>query len=112
MKYIALLLITAFFIMLPSAYSYAQTAPSCGNRDEMVSIAKIKYRENLANLGIMKSNKQNSILIEVLVNDVDDTWTMLKTIVTKENPKGFSCVLATGIDWINLKKSAGEMVLK
>lgn len=64
---------------------------SCGNRAYMVERLVSQYREMQMGLGL---RIDGSRLIEVWVNCITGTWTILKTYTD-----GIACVMAVGEDW-------------
>lgn len=71
----------------------ASAAPPCGERERVTKLLSEKYKENQASIGVT----HNGGLIEVWVNQEDDTWSIIVT-----TPQGMACLVAAGNGWQSL----------
>ncbi len=70
--------------------SMAMAQVYCGQRDKIVELLAVKYKEAPIATGV----SSNGSLIEVLSTHDGDTWTLIVT-----SPDGSSCLIASGQGW-------------
>ncbi len=73
-------------------------AASCASRDALVSRLESMYSEKLTARGLQSADS----LMEVFSSPESGTFTVLLT-----NPKGVSCIVGAGTDWLIQEPEAG-----
>ncbi len=75
-------------VILVSSVAMAQV--QCGQRDKIVELLAVKYKEAPIATGV----SSNGSLIELLSTHDGDTWTLIVT-----SPDGNSCLIDSGQGW-------------
>jgi hypothetical protein len=89
MRFFSLLSSSVVALAMLGTAGFAASSLPCSKHDDLVKVLDSKYREGLSGFGLAGQTS----LVEVYVSK-DGSFTILAT-----NPKGISCVLATGQNW-------------
>lgn len=84
--------IAAALLLIAMSAAAAQAQSVCGDRAKIIKVLAGKYKETPAAFGIAGSRN----LVELFTSP-SGSWTMLMT-----EPKGVTCILATGQGWEEL----------
>jgi len=76
------------------------TAAPCGPRDEMVRQLSAVMRQEHRAIGLT----QSGAFAELFVSAENSRWTLIVS-----SPGGFSCIIATGHDWVEWREPDPEV---